>query len=370
MANVKLLIFDEEDLTKTLAESFCQDLSFICGIEKYNEFSAALIEDVKEDKIIIVNVNKLNSDILKSISKLSVNKKNNFIVISYDNSTDLRVQALRAGARDLLSKPLIKHDFIYCIQKIYKINILQKNKINSAKVYTASSKEPGEGKTLFLINLAKELADMSGEKVLLIDFNNSLDDISFLLNIEIVYNANYYFNNINDENTAKLLSCLPRYKNSSLYIMANGFIRNENDKLNIQKFDESLSLLKKKFKYIFIDRNMADGKINDNVIRMSDVVFYLMPPATAESINVQADLGCFYSNKKVRLVINKYENRDEQKVEKIKEDLGREVFAKIPKNFMAMGSAVNNKKTLKEISTELDIVKVYSKIARFIINRD
>ncbi len=370
MSNVKILIFDEEELTKTLLESFLNELSFSYSVEKFNEFSEFLIQDIKEDKIIIVNINKLNLGILKSISVLSSDKKNNFIVISYDNSTDLHVQALRAGAKDFLLKPLVKNNFIYSVRKIYQNDILKQHHSHLAKVYTASSKEKGQGKSLFLINLAKELADMSGEKVLLIDFNNSIDDISFLLNIEIVYNANYYFNNIKKENADKLLSYLPRYGNSSLYVMANGFVQKENDKLNLFRFDEALVLLKQKFKYIFIDRDIADEKINDNVIRMSDIVFYLMPPIQSGIEKVQSDLGIFYKNKRVRLIINKYENKDEQKIQQIKEELRREVFAKIPKNFMAMGLAINNKKTLKEVKPNLDIVKAYSKIAKFIINRD
>ena len=370
MNNIKLLIFDEEDLTKTLAESFCADLSFGCTIERYNEFSAPLVEDVQEDKIIVVNVNKLNSVLLKSISELSTDKRNNFIVISNDRSTDLHVQALRAGAKDFLLKPLVKHDFIYTIQKIYKENILKQDKGNFSKVYTASSKESGQGKTVFLINLAKELADMSGEKVLLIDFNNSINDVSFLLNLDISHNTNYYFNKLNEQNAENLISHLPNYKNSSLYVMANGFNRNENDKIDVLQFDKSLALLKQKFKYIFIDRDFTDEKNNENVIRVSDIVFYLMPPSPADAMKVQSDLEIFYKHKEIRLIINTFGNKEEPKVEKIKETLGREVFARIPKNFMAVGVSVNTRKTLKEISPELDIVKAYSKIAKSIINRD
>lgn len=370
MDSVKIIVFDEEELTKTLIESYLKELTFSFKLEKYNEFEEGFLKDSDENKIIVVNINKLNNSILNVIEKYSAVKKNNFIVISYDNSTDLHVQALRAGAKDFLLKPLIKSDFVYAIQKIYKKEVLALNKTKNGKVYTAVSLDSGMGKTSFLINLAKEIADASGEKVLLIDFNNDINDLSFLLNVDITYNTIHYMNNLTEQNADELLAKVPTYKNSTLHIMANGFLRKGKDKVAIQKVDAALSVLKKHYKYILIDKDLFDQELEKELTRLSDVVFFLISPMMSSMERIKSALEILYENKQVRLILNKYEQKNVDKLEQIQSYLGREISWVIPKNFMVSGTALNNSKTLKEVAPNLDIVQAYIQLAKNIISRD
>ena len=77
-----------------------------------------------------------------------------------------------------------------------------------------------------------------------------------------------------------------------------------------------------------------------------------------------------YKSKNIRLVLNKYEQKNVEKLEEMQSFLGREIFWIIPKNFMATGTALNNSKTLKEVSPNLDIVQAYIQLAQKIISRD
>ena len=84
---------------------------------------------------------------------------------------------MRAGAKEFLCKPLIQTDFVYAINKIYKNDVVGVMKKDDALVYSCISTDEHVGKTFFAFNLSKELADMSKENVLYIDFNNNLNDI-------------------------------------------------------------------------------------------------------------------------------------------------------------------------------------------------
>ena len=97
-----IVLFDEEELTKTLIETYLKDLSFNFEVLKFNEFDETLIPATDEKKIIIANVSQINKDVFSSISKLSKSKNNLFIMISYDKSADLQVKSLRNGAKDFL----------------------------------------------------------------------------------------------------------------------------------------------------------------------------------------------------------------------------------------------------------------------------
>ena len=370
MEEIRILIFDEEELTKTLIESYLKELTFPFKLEKYNSYEEDFVKNVSEHKIIIVNINKYNISILKSIEELSKDKKNKFIIVSYDNSTDLHVKSLRAGAQEFLLKPLVKADFVYALQKIYNKEIMEFKKNLNGKVYTAVSVEKGMGKTTFLINLAKEIADASGEKVLLIDFNNDINDLSFLLNIDIVYNTIHYMNNLTEENADQLLSKVTSYKKSSLYVMANGFLRKGGEKISVRKIDDVLNILKRHYKYIFLDIDPTDDKLERELVRLSDYVFVMMNSMISSLEKLKNFLEIMYKSKNVKLILNKYETKNVEKLEEIQTFLSKEIYWVIPKNFMATGTALNNSKTLKEVSPNLDIVQAYIQLAKKIISRD
>ena len=291
-------------------------------------------------------------------------------MISNESSTDLHVKVLRTGAKDFLLKPLKKADFIYSLQMIYKVEIMSaQQKKSKSTIFLATSVDKGVGKTTFIINLAKELADASGEKVLLIDFNNTTNDISFLLNADILYNTSSYINKLTIQNAPTLLSKLVRYQKSSMYIMANGFSRNEDFKINERNVYNALQVLKEHFKYIFIDIDPEEDKLYDEVMANTDVVWMLAQPSVQMFEKIKNQIEASIVRKTVRVVLNKYEKKHEQNLEKFQAILGKPIYCKIPKNFIAVGSAQTNSKTLKEVAPDLNIVRAYMSLAKHIASK-
>lgn len=368
MENIKIIIFDEEELTGTLIESYSKELTFPCELEKYNNFSLEYIEDDNNSKIVVVNVDNSNNDIWDKLSNVNDNKNIKIIAISYDNSANLQVKAFRAGAKDFLMKPLIKTDFLNALDFIYK-KYMRKTSLNSiGKVYTAISNRKGDGKSGFLINLAKEIADISGDKVLLLDFNNSQDNISFLLNADIVHNTNYYINNLNADNADALLSTVTRYKDSTLYIMANSFVKNKSVSIKKDKLNDAINILKQHFRYILIDKTPDEKAIEDEtLINISDEIFCLVLPFISSFTKIKGVLDSHYKNKNVKIILNQYTKEDNSKLEQIQSSLGREIFWKIPKNYTASNNSINSNITLKEAANGTDIVTAYTELAKNLV---
>ena len=370
MDKINIIIFDEEEITKTLVESYLKELTFPYEIKKYNEFDESVFLGNDGYNMIIVNVSRNNLSILDSINVLSKNKKNKFIVVSNDSSTDLHVKVLRVGAKDFLLKPLKKSDFLYSIQTIYKVEIMNiQQKKSTSTIFVATSVEKGAGKTTFVMNLAKELADVSGEKVLLIDFNNTTNDISFLLNLNVSMNTSSYINKLTKENAPKFLSKLTKYEKSNLYVMANGFSHNGDSNVDIRNIYNSFQILREHFKYIFIDVDNEDDKLRDEILSNSDVVWMLTNPNIQSFEKIKSLIEASVIRKNVRVVLNKYEKKYEASLEAFQVALGKQIYCKIPKNFIAIGSAQTKMKTLKEVAPELNIVKAYMSLAKHIASK-
>ena len=93
MDKVNIIIFDEEEITKTLVESYLKELTFSYDIKKYNEFDESVFEGNDDYNLIIVNVSRNNLQVLDS---------NNSIFF------DLLIIYLRAqNILDLLFVPLL-----------------------------------------------------------------------------------------------------------------------------------------------------------------------------------------------------------------------------------------------------------------------
>lgn len=371
MENTEIIIFDEEDITITLIESYISALTFPCNVQKYNHFDSSVLKDESAYKIVILNITEQKSDIFNEISEIITNKKVKIIAMSYDGCANLQVKAFRAGAKDFLIKPLIKEDFIKAVQTIYEKYIKKTDKNRLGKIFSVISNRKGDGKSGFLINLAKEIADVSNEKVLLIDFNHAQNNISFLLNANTQHNTNYYINNLTLDNAQALLSTVPKYKESSLYIIADGFSNNKSSSLKEEKLYNAFDVLKHQFKYIFVDKAPDDEFIEDEtIIDISDEVFCLILPSITSFDNIKNILDNYYKNKNIKIILNQYTSADEYKIEKIQSALGGEIFWKIPKNFTASNNAYNNNITLKEAAQNTEIASSYFELAKCIVNRD
>ena len=366
-----IILFDDEDVTKTLVESYLTEITFPYRFEHYKEFDISLIPSDNRKKIIIVNINKTIIKNIDILEKIGHNMNNKIVIISYDKSADVQVKALRNGAKDFLFKPLIKSEFLNSLQKIYYKDINTEDKNMSSKVYSVISLVKGVGKTFFTLNLAEQLAKITNEKVLLVDFNNNLTDIFQILNKTVFYTTVQYVNELSDENAPQMLGKLEKYGKVPLYILGTGMC-SYNQKINEVKVSEFFNVLKKHFKYILIDNDSTMGRDDEIIMNNADYVYMIIEPsvAMAEFADNRA-LNMKLRNKIVRVILNKYkEQKDDPVLPKLENLMGREIFAKIPKNYIAANKAFDKGLTVDEINPELDIVKEYVKLAKYIIERD
>ncbi len=353
MDSIKIFIFDEEELTKTLIESYLCDVLFPYTTEKYNEFDEGLINSSDENKIIIVNINRLNDDLLNKISENSKNPKNKFLIISYDTLTDLRVKAIRAGAVDFLLKPLIKSDFLYSLQHIYK-NIISDKTKEKGTLSLFMSNIPDKDNSVFMYNLAKEAVNIQKGNVLIIDFPLCETNIADLMKVPLnLTEINNFSNNIKQD------------IDSSLYIL--------NCKMeNITK--TSLNCLYKEvqnnYKNIFVNipENMPDD-IKKLFLEDCNNFYYVISQSTGSVEKTKNDIKNLLNKKSPNFIIIDNNKKNNFKVERFKTCLDAEIFHTISANYTAFEKVLMYKKTYNELNKDYEIAKEYVNLANKVINR-
>ena len=77
-----------------------------------------------------------------------------------------------------------------------------------------------------------------------------------------------------------------------------------------------------------------------------------------------------YKGDKIKLIVNRYIENSEISIKDLEKTVGKEVFNRVPNNYLTLIDAINLGKTVGEINPQSNIAKAYKNIAQEIINTD
>ena len=366
---IQTVIIDTELQSIELSKLYLQELDYIQITEEFTDMIAgynAVLEN--RPSIVIFDISHKTDLALDIINKISINHKTCKIVVTSSNySTDIIIRAMRAGAREFIPKPFIKDEFINSISK-FKDQIVGLNSENKkCRVITTFSNKGGIGKTAIATNLALELANMTKEKVALIDLNLQLGDITTFLDINPSFDISYVIQNLTRIDETFLLSTLEKYKDSNLYILADPPYLEQAEDITAEQISTLFSVLKQAFSYIVVDASANfDGK-TITALDHSDLILLVTIVNLPAIRNCQRCLDLFerlgYEKEKTKIILNRYMENDEIKIEDVEDVLGRKIYWKIPNNYFTIMSAINKGIPVGLVNADSNISQSYRELA-------
>ncbi len=220
---IDTVIIDPENNSREIILNYLAQIEDINVTQEFNDILTAM-NFITESRpnLIIVDISQKTQMALDIIVKISNTLKNSkIIVLSYDMSPETVIKALRAGAREFLVKPLIENEFLQSVEKLKDLILGNINDTTKCKVITTFSNKGGIGKTAIATNLAVELANMTKERVALVDLNMQMGDVTTFLDLNPSFDTAYVINNLERIDEGFLLSTLEKYNNTSLYVLAD-----------------------------------------------------------------------------------------------------------------------------------------------------
>ena len=274
---------------------------------------------------------------------------------------------MRAGAKDFLSAPVIKNEFFEILNKIYNKLSSGADVDSKSRVITVFSNKGGIGKTSIASNLALELAKITKENVALVDLNFQFGDITTFLDLKPSFNISYVLENLEKMNSDLLLNTLERYKNTSLYVLADPPVFRQAENISKTQISKLIHLLKDAFSYIVIDAESGfDGK-TVTALDNSDLIFLVTIVNLPALRNCQRILDLFeklgYDTDKTQIVVNRYMENDEITIEDVEKVLNKDVYWKIPNNYFTLIGAINKGVSVAEINPESNVAVSYKELA-------
>ena len=366
---IDTVIIDPENNSREIILNYLAQIEDINVTQKFNDILTAM-NFITESRpnLIIVDISQKTQMALDIIVKISNTLKNSkIIVLSYDMSPETVIKALRAGAREFLVKPLIENEFLQSVEKLKDLILGNINDTTKCKVITTFSNKGGIGKTAIATNLAVELANMTKERVALVDLNMQMGDVTTFLDLNPSFDTAYVINNLERIDEGFLLSTLEKYNNTSLYVLADPPDLEQAEVITSDNITTLINVLRNVFSYIIIDTTASfDGK-TITALDNSDLVLLITIINLPSVRNCQRCFDLFkrlgYTKDKIKIIVNRYMENDEIKVEDVEEVLGHPVYFKIPNNYFTIINAINKGLPVCEINPHSNIAKSFKELA-------
>lgn len=372
MQKISALILSDEYSTNEVLKLFVSEFDNINLIDcpAQPELILATLTEMQNKSIFLVDLSNNKQEKLDLILKVSQQCPNCKILALSDNPTvDLIIRIMRAGAKEFVPIPILKNEFFDSLNKIIS-QFEEPKKNNKCKIISVFSNKGGIGKTSLATNLALELSKITKESVALIDMNFQMGDITTFLDLKPSFNISYMLENIDKINETFLLSTLEKYKNSSLYILADPPYFKQADNIQPKQITKLFNTLKETFSYIIVDAEASfDGK-NIAALDNSDLILLVTVANIPALRNTQRCLELFeklgYDKNKTQIVVNRYMENDEIKEDDVEKVLSKSVYWKIPNNYFALMTAINKGVPVSSINANTNIAQSYRDLAQHI----
>lgn len=317
-------------------------------------------------EVVIVNVCEKTDYILNVVSKLlAVHKSCKVVALSDDYTANTVIKVMRAGVREFVNYPVIKEDFLNVIRKLKNQNPVIKEK--KSRVITVFSNKGGIGKTSIAVNTALELANITKEKIALVDLNLQMGDITTFLDISPAFDVSYTVNNLSKMNPEFLINTLECYKDTNLFVLAEPPSLEKAKQITSEQITNLIKLLRDTFSYIIIDISPSFDKKTIATLDNSDLILLVTMVNLPAIRNCQRCLEIFdklgYDANKTQIVLNRFMENDEIKVDDVESVLNRDVYWKIPNNYFAIMSAINKGIPVSVMQPESNIAQSYQGLA-------
>lgn len=334
---------DFTDLSDVYNTVSSQDKTFIIidleeGFDKYSDFLA--------------KINAYNCQVL---------------AVSDNPDVDLIVKVMRSGVKEFLSAPVIKSEFFDVLKRITEAFSDEMPKTKHSRMITVFSNKGGIGKTSIASNLALEIAKITKENVALVDLNFQFGDITTFMDLQPSFNISYMLKNTDKLSPDFLLNTMEKYKDTSLYVLADPPVFKQAEDVSRKAVEVLISVLKDTFSYIVVDTSSNFDSKTITALDTSDLLFLVTTVNLPALRNCQRCMDLFeklgYDDEKVQILINRYMENDEIKIEDVEKLLNKQVYWRIPNNYFTVMAAINKGVLVSEINPDSNLAVNYRELA-------
>jgi len=265
------------------------------------------------------------------------------IVLSAQQSSELLINAMRVGVREVLSSPVNQGALESSISRA-EAKLGLKGAQHNAQVIAFISSKGGSGATFLATNIAHQLGE-AGKKVLLIDLNVQFGEAAMTVYdrktssdiVQVAHNITRL--------DASFLNALLEHVSANFSILAAPEDPTQYQEVRPDHIDVILNVAISQYDYIFLDvrRNLDDIMVKalDRSDRIFLVVQTLLPYVRNANRLMTVFRALGYPSEKVQILVNRYWKNDEIGLEQLQASLGKSRMHTVPNGYKDVANAIN-----------------------------
>lgn len=327
---------------------------------------AEIVRKFRPDMAIV----EVNGNPALAIGPLAGEFPNLYILaLSATHTAEYALEAMRAGAHDLLCKPLREVDLSIAIEKARKSRVRKEPAERRGKIVTVFSNKGGNGTTTIAANLSEALATEHGKRVVVVDLVMAHGDVTMFFNVNPTYTLLDLARNNGKADPEYIDSLIVRHS-SGVCILADPPRIEDAEQISADQVRDMLATLRSTFDVVIVDTPHQFDDKTLAALEMSDTILLvtlLNLPAlknTQRSIELFARLGIF--DDRVKLLLSRYLPNNDLPRESIEGILNCPVFYAVPNDYPTVLSSVNRGKLLSEIAPEKEVTSAFRRMAELL----
>jgi pilus assembly protein CpaE len=343
----RVAIVDPSDLTREPLRNLLLGMESVwmeAECARY-EFFPDVVRQALPD-VVIVALDADEAQALLLIGQLKAeNPELPILAISAKGDGQSILQALRAGAREFLTQPVILEELLHALQRLGQVTAPNGVAKQAALVIAILGTRGGVGCTTLAVNLGSCLAQDKNHSVALIDLDLALGDADVAMDLISDHTLADVAQNIERLDMQFLRRALCKHA-SGLAILPHPMRLDEMALIHDDHLQRLISLLRASYTHLLLDLGKSFSSTDVTALRMADLILLT---SQLELTSIRNAVRILHNMKdgedmspKVRMVLNRVGSDFQEggiDIRKAEETIGQAFFWQIPNDSKAVAGA-------------------------------
>jgi pilus assembly protein CpaE len=316
------------------------------------EFFLDVIQQSSPD-VVMISLDSDQTKALQLITQLAANAPDlPILAISAKGDGQAILQALRSGAREFLTAPVVLEELLKALQRLQRSrNSSDSNQGTSAgpikgeaTVIAVLGSRGGVGCTSLAVNLAASLAQDPAHSVAIIDLDMALGDADVALDLMADYTLADVAMNIDRLDMAFLRRSLSKHA-CGLSLLPHPVQMEDVGLIREEHLQRVISLLRASYTHLVLDLSKSFSPTDVTALRMADTILLVAQLELSSLRNVVRMLLTLGNDdqlaSKVHVVLNRVGSDSDISLKKAEETIGKPIYWQVPNDPKVMMESRN-----------------------------
>jgi len=332
------------------------------------EFFADVVSQTNPD-IGLVALDQDPEKALQLVARLNSDSPEcSILVVSTSTDGSIILKAMRAGAKEFLTRPVRIEDLLDALTRISDRRFGRgESRSRSSTVIAIGGATGGVGSTSLAVNLGCALAANARNSVALVDLDLCLGDADVLLDTIPDYTLVDVAQNVTRLDFTLLKRSLTKHS-SGLFLLPRPMQMEDSVHVAPDDLQRVIGLLKATFTHLVLDLSKSYSALDQVALQMADhvlLVTQLDLPCLRNVVRLLTSFGVIPGvAEKVKIIVNRVGlDCGHISLKKAQETIGREIFWQLPNDYRTMVEVRNNGVPLVEQAPKASITQAIVHLA-------